>query len=358
MPIQNQPLSLSPSLDAEIVSENSPDLRTIGDAYMEDIYDPRRDVRNKYPLIAQQILMNPVYREQLKEVANEVCVSGMYGYKNNEQSKSAVFMVALEGFAMGFDITRALKTIKVIHGQPTIRGPQALHLIRERTKNATLECVRGTKDECVWFLGRPNAKPKEFIATRDQVNAAGLPQKNDLWSKYPERLLKWHAFSEGAQELFGDVLMGCYISEEMDLEAQYERDLDTAISQDAAARGGRGIGRPAQKPTRKEQRPAEQHPGRVQQESHDPNRPSPEQIKTLVKKLSELTEANGGKFPVEGTDGYDEAKVSWDKLRTALWEDVSKAALDGKVAKRESLTIDEFNRMLKEFRTRIEMAEG
>lgn len=351
--------ALSPVIDTSATDLSTPDFKTLEHAYQGDVYDPRRDVRNHYPMIAQQMLMNPDMRKGLTEMARDICDSGMYGYKANDAGLAAVRAVAIKGFAMGMDLPRALETIKVIHGTPTIRGPQALHLIRERTRGATLECEESTHDKCVWLLGRPGQNPKRFTSTRQQIERAKLDKKNDLWNVYPERMLKWHAFSEGAQELFGDVLMGCYITEEMGLQYEFDRHLDAAATQSESARkGGRRSKKSESKP-KSEAKPAPQESDPPQNQSPPEDKPEPqappaspkataEQKKLLGAKVNELAKIRGARFPTEDMPEEQSrlVKQEWDRTRKAVWEQVSKTALRGKVAKYESVTQDEANALL------------
>jgi hypothetical protein len=397
--------ALSPVIDAVPHVDSTIDPVALEAAYQNNIYDPRRDVRNQYPMIAQRMLLEPQMREGLNQLAHDVCDSNMFGYKPNARDIAAVRMVAIKGFSMGLDFSRALETIKVIHGMPTIRGPQALHLIRERARGAIVECLESTDKVAVWKLARPGEAPKEFRGTREQVDKAGLPNKNPLWNLYPERLLKWHAFSEGAQELFGDVLMGCYISEEMDLEAKFNRDLDAAVRQSQGqprqldqGQGGQNNKPP---PNRSRSRPSgnnKQSDNRRQDatsgsssghapaaaarqraedrkqkrsESADPppedgdgdrdpreTKASRDQMKRLNRQLSALSEMTGGSPPAppeawDGDGGFHPdneeqrlaANKAWQDHRLGLWEEISKDVLEGKVAKSESLTVDEFEKM-------------
>ena len=60
-----------------------------------------------------------------------------------------------------------------------------------------------------------DGRKKEFRGTREAVDRAGLPSRNPVWD-YPERCLKWHTVSEATQEVFGDLLAGAYLVEEME----------------------------------------------------------------------------------------------------------------------------------------------
>jgi hypothetical protein len=328
--------------EAEVVRDPA----TIEASYQNDVYDPRRDVRNQYPWIAQQMLFNPVYREQLIQIAKDICTSGMYGYKDSPQGNAAVRMVAMKGFAMGMDMLKSLEVIKVIHGTPTIRGPKALDLIRERTRNATLDCTESTSTTCTWLLGRPGEQPKAFTKSRDQVDRAKLAEKNPLWNTYPERMLKWHTFSEGAQELFGDVLSGCYITEEMDLRLKFDQDVDDVVKQQEKERGDKFSSPPrrqAVSPPREEQRSPPHEEQRSPNHQSSPSLITQEQRKKLGELLAELVIAEGGQRPSEWMSESEksEAQGHWDHMKSRAWESVSKNAL-GKIVKSKDLTSDEF----------------
>jgi hypothetical protein len=106
---------------------------------------------------------------------------------------------------MGLSMMESLELIKVLHGRPQIRGPQAVALVRARVPGVVMDCTESTPERASWKMARPGHEPTEFVATIDEARAAGL-LKSPTWSKYPARMLKWWAASTGTQELFGDVL--------------------------------------------------------------------------------------------------------------------------------------------------------
>lgn len=162
-----------------------------------------------YPKIAERLIFDEKAWQQMMRRCEVICQSGLYGLKRPEH----VMAIALKGFAIGLDFMRSLETIKIIHGTPTIRGPAAVTLVRERAPGATIRCIESTEQRAVWEMGNQGEEPRLFTATIEEVNKADLPNKNPLWRIYPRRILKWHAASEGVQEVFGHVLHGVKLTE-------------------------------------------------------------------------------------------------------------------------------------------------
>jgi len=146
-----------------------------------------------------------------------LAASAIYGHKSAE----TVAVAALKGMSMGYDMITSLTLIKVIHGTPSIRGPQALALIKNRVHKGENgdECIESTPDRCVWVLRRPGHPERTFTLLRSQIPEAQIA-KNSLWKAYPARLLKWQCYSEGAQEIYADVLLGTALSETVETDIQ------------------------------------------------------------------------------------------------------------------------------------------
>jgi hypothetical protein len=150
-----------------------------------------------------------------------LAAAGIYGHKCAE----TVAVAALKGMSMGYDMITSLTLIKVIHGTPSIRGPQALALIKNRVHKGDNgdECIESTPERCVWVLRRPGHPERTFTLLRSQIPEAQIA-KNTLWKSYPARLLKWQCYSEGAQEIYADILLGTALTEAV--EADPEDDAD------------------------------------------------------------------------------------------------------------------------------------
>lgn len=162
-----------------------------------------------YPKIAERLIFDEKAWQQMMRRCEVICQAGLYGHKRPEH----VMAVALKGFAIGLDFMRSLETIKIIHGTPTIRGPAAVTLVRERAPGAIIRCVETSESKAVWEMAQQGKPVRTFTATIEEVSKAGLLDKNPLWRIYPRRMLKWHAASEGVQEVFGHVLTGIKLTE-------------------------------------------------------------------------------------------------------------------------------------------------
>lgn len=357
----NKPALLPDVIETQTVPD--PDPATLELAYRNDVYDPHRDIRNKYPMYAQQLVFNRELRAQYHEACEDVCAAGLFGYKKDDRDLAKVKTIGLKGFAMGMDFLRALETIKIIHGMPTIRGPQALHLVRERTRGATLECEESSDSRCVWLLGRPGATPKHFTGTREQVERANLPNKNSLWNVYPSRMLKWHTFSEGVQELFGDVLMGCYLSEEIHLEAQFDRD-QTQIAEESERQRAKGTSRGNRRSKPKPQTPAttpesagapatppeKPAPAPPAERKADPAPATQEQRQAIGSRITEMAKLTGARWPTEemADDQRRLIEKEWKDARTAVWDTACGNALEGEIPSVKSMTEDQAKLLIAE----------
>jgi hypothetical protein len=139
---------------------------------------------------------------------------GLCGHSSPESALSAV----LFGLGLGMPPMQGLTSIQVIHGKPCLRGPAALaHItsLGHQLRVVTVERGEDPAKVAVVETERDGRK-KEFRGTREAVDRAGLPAKNPVWDSYPGRCLKWHTVSEATQEVFGDLLAGAYLVEEME----------------------------------------------------------------------------------------------------------------------------------------------
>lgn len=155
------------------------------------------------------VLDKPAWDEFMSRCA-VIASAQMYGHKKSETVAAA----ALKGMDMGMGFMESLDKIKVIHGTPTICGPKAKALIDQRLPGNRNECTESDDEKCIWIMRRPGREEKIFELTYEEVKH--LADRNDLWNTYPRRMLKWNCFSEGAQEIYGDVLGDMYLTEELD----------------------------------------------------------------------------------------------------------------------------------------------
>lgn len=174
------------------------------------VYDLRRERQQ----LAEEVVFHPEKMAHLYKMCSAMASIGLCGHKSPESALSAV----LFGLGLGMPPMQGMTSIQVIHGKPCLRGPAALahitslgHILRvvtvERGEDPAKVAIVETERD---------GRKKEFRGTREAVDRAGLPEKNTVWKSYPERCLKWHVVSEATQEVFGDLLAGAYLVEEME----------------------------------------------------------------------------------------------------------------------------------------------
>jgi len=172
------------------------------------------DLRRERQQLAEEVVFDPERMAHLYKMCSAFASIGLCGHKSPESALSAV----LFGLGLGMPPMQGMTSIQVIHGRPCLRGPAALahitslgHVLRvvtvERGEDPAKVAVVETERD---------GRKKEFRGSREAVDRAGLPEKNTVWKSYPERCLKWHVVSEATQEVFGDLLAGAYLVEEME----------------------------------------------------------------------------------------------------------------------------------------------
>lgn len=217
-----------------------------------DTLNPQLPSRAYYKWLSSALILDRGLWLQFFDRCKAMAAAQLYGHKRAETVAAAV----LKGYSLGMDFMEALSKIKVIKGNPVLRGPNAIahiHAVvpgaRCRPVTSTLraggphgelagfpgvdyadlvvrlqaehpECwVDGRLDPAkiaVWVMVRPDWEPTVYAFTLAQAERAGLLQRNENWRLYPDRCLKWQAASVGTQEMFGSELEGMYLAEELE----------------------------------------------------------------------------------------------------------------------------------------------
>jgi len=172
------------------------------------------DLRRERQQLAEEVVFDPGRMAHLFKMCQAMASIGLCGHKSPESALSAV----LFGLGLGMPPMQGLTSIQVIHGRPCLRGPAALaHITSLGHVLRVVTVERGEDPAKVAIVETErDGRKKEFCGTREAVDRAGLPDKNPVWKSYPERCLKWHTVSEATQEVFGDLLAGAYLVEEME----------------------------------------------------------------------------------------------------------------------------------------------
>lgn len=132
------------------------------------------------------------------------------------REKPANIMVAIQlGSELGVKPIQALQNIAVINGRPCIWGDLALGLVRN---SGLLEYIEETDDgKCATCRIKRKGQPEKIQKfSMEDAARAKLASKPGPWQEYPQRMRAMRARSWALRDLFGDVLKGLYLREEVE----------------------------------------------------------------------------------------------------------------------------------------------
>lgn len=125
---------------------------------------------------------------------------------------------------------QALCGIYVVNGMAMLRGGLMLRLIYERVPGAELNVLTPPEKadtECEVEMKRPGGKAHVFRFDIDDAKKAGFLQK-PIWQLHTSTMLRWAAIRTGARIVFADALAGCYMEDEIPVEALDEAKVPAA----------------------------------------------------------------------------------------------------------------------------------
>lgn len=130
-----------------------------------------------------------------------------------------IFLTIQFGQELGLSPLQSVQNISVINGKPSIWGDAMVALVRRHPEFVDMQesMIKGdTKEEygmkCI--ITRKNQAPHTSIFTVRDAVLAGLWGKNDVWKKYPKRMLTWRARTNACRDVFADALKGFISAEE------------------------------------------------------------------------------------------------------------------------------------------------
>jgi len=140
------------------------------------------------------------------------------GIAPRDVSPEKAIGIMLAGIEIGMTPIQSLSNICFINGRPTLWGDGVSALLWRSGQLAAApeEFIEGNGDDrtAVCRLRRKGATGViERRFSMADAKRAGLLSK-DNWQKYPDRQLRWRAFSWAARDGFADVLKGLWTREE------------------------------------------------------------------------------------------------------------------------------------------------
>jgi hypothetical protein len=173
------------------------------------------ETQTQEPSLFQEILAANPYtaktRTEAKDQASIVAASGLYGVKSKEEA----YLILMTGRDLGLSESQALRGIRVFNNMPCVMA-DTLHAIVENSPLCEyFREVESTDDHATYETKRRGNPPTRSTFTMEQAKRAGLLGKNN-WKCYPHRMLRARAKSYLARDVYPDVTLGMYTTEEMD----------------------------------------------------------------------------------------------------------------------------------------------
>lgn len=167
--------------------------------------------RNVIPATTSGVLVGSTFEDQFR-LARAYHASGLMPKALNTPEKVLVALQLCR--ELGLSAMASIGKICVINGSPSIFGDLPLALVMKSGKLKDIsEEIPETGDFAKCTVTRICGVCVIRSFTIDDAKRAGLWARNDVWSKYPKRMLQMRARSWALKDLFPDVLMGISIGE-------------------------------------------------------------------------------------------------------------------------------------------------
>jgi hypothetical protein len=171
-------------------------------------------------------MLQPTSLEGLWRLATILSGSAMVPdtYRNKPQD---TFVALSWGMELGLSANNSLHSIAVINGKPGLYGDVGLALVRGRDLlediDEHFEGEFGHDDYTAVCIVKRKGEKREHRSEFSVADAKRMGKWNkptstgniSIWQKYPKRMLKWRARWFALRDVFGDVLKGLGIVEEM-----------------------------------------------------------------------------------------------------------------------------------------------
>ena len=155
---------------------------------------------------------------ELRQLADMVARTQYNGVRMNTDQ---TFLVFLKGQSLGLHPMQAIDLIQVIQGRVTL-SPQGMLALINRSKELVSMDVQSGQDFVQVTMTSKTMSHTETFTIAD-ATAMGLITK-DNWRKQPLVMLKWRAISACCRVVFPHVIMGMYLTEEIDPDQNVAED--------------------------------------------------------------------------------------------------------------------------------------
>ena len=153
----------------------------------------------------------PVDLTSAEKLAEHIASSRLFGI--TEPSKALVILAT--GYELGLSPMQSLRAIHVIEGKPSISADGLAAIVKRSPVCEYFREIETTDQQSTWETKRVGEPVARYTFTLAEARKAGLCKPNGNWDKYPTRMLRARAKAFLARDIYPDVLIGLYSTEEM-----------------------------------------------------------------------------------------------------------------------------------------------
>ncbi len=171
--------------------------------------------------------LEPATLTELRALAKDAADSGFFGAKTPQQA----VMIMMTGRDLGLSYSQALRAFHVIEvsgrpPKPTLSADGMVAVcMSHRDVCEYFRIVESDDTKATVEAKRVGDPPRRVTFTVEEAKRAGLIKDGGNWQKWPGRMCLARAKSFLARDLFADLLLGLYETDEMRevLEERHER---------------------------------------------------------------------------------------------------------------------------------------
>lgn len=153
--------------------------------------------------------------ESLMKLATMAATSGLAKVSSPEQAATII----MTGLELGLTPMQALRGIYVVEGRPFLSADMMVALVRQSGQCVEWDVVEKTDTRCTIRAQRVGGKPIERGFTREDAQRANL---KSVHASYPATMLYHRCCATICRELWPDILLGMYASEEQGDEVSFQ----------------------------------------------------------------------------------------------------------------------------------------
>lgn len=159
------------------------------------------------------LALEPRSPKEAMLMAESMFASKLFGAYGNPD---AVLAMILMGRSMGLDAMTSLRGFHVIEGRPSMSAALMVAVVLRSGKAHYFRYVEGTAEYATYETHRVgDPKPIPYTYTLDDARTAKLIKAGGNWEKSPKPMLRARASSELARAVYQDVLLNCYLPDEL-----------------------------------------------------------------------------------------------------------------------------------------------